>query len=390
MRDTESARTTPEPHHGTRHETSIDDRLLWRRAVKSKRGWTLLILGDPGTPARRLYIPRWVIALPVALPMLLFASGAWGANLLAPGDGRAFAAPPVAMAVVAMAAPELPGPVEGDPRPGDQGDFGGNFGGEVDGELEEDVASAPDDGGAPYHPGRRVRCSGKRVPDRTGFDGKVALTFDDGPHAEGTPRVVEILRRHEVPAAFFINGEAVDETTRPILADIAADANFIVGNHSWSHIDLAALELAEVRAEVDRTTEVLTDLGVVPRYFRFPFGRATCEAGAVVRGRGYRVTGWHANSADWCYSEHGGHCRRRRYQYVPDEMRRDMTAFVLRQVRRRNGGVVLFHDRLRFTADHLEAIIETLRGEGYSFTRLDDLEAFPKLNGRRPAGETTT
>ncbi|HET9483436.1 MAG TPA: polysaccharide deacetylase family protein, partial [Xanthomonadales bacterium] len=49
-------------------------------------------------------------------------------------------------------------------------------------------------------------CSGVRVPDRPGFANKIALTFDDGPNPETTPRIMEILRRHDAPATFFTNG----------------------------------------------------------------------------------------------------------------------------------------------------------------------------------------
>ena len=49
-------------------------------------------------------------------------------------------------------------------------------------------------------------CSGVRVPDRSGFAKRIALTFDDGPNPATTPKVIDVLKRHHAPATFFING----------------------------------------------------------------------------------------------------------------------------------------------------------------------------------------
>ncbi|MEM9190302.1 MAG: polysaccharide deacetylase family protein, partial [Myxococcota bacterium] len=238
----------------------------------------------------------------------------------------------------------------------------------------------PDAEDSEFLPAPRV-CSGRAVPDDGKFGGRVALTFDDGPYPEVTPRILATLRQHQVPAAFLLNGERlVTAKEQAIAQEIGADPDFLVGNHGFSHRSFSTLERPEARAEIVDTSTALQDLGIEPRYFRFPFGRATCEARALVEAEGLRVTGWHVASADWCFSERNGWCRPWRYRYVPSHLRRDMSAFVLRQVRRRRGGIVLLHDR-PFTADHLEELIVRLRDDGFSFTRIDDRETFPKLNG---------
>lgn len=229
-------------------------------------------------------------------------------------------------------------------------------------------------------------CNGVRVPDRGGFGGRVALTFDDGPNPETTPDVIDTLRRHGVPATFFINGSRVaDDETRALAAEIAADPLFLLGNHTWSHPNMARLDAERVAFQIDGTTEVIAAAGAEPRWFRFPFGSSTCATAEAVRERGYVIAGWHVDSADWCFSTHGGHCPRSTFRHVPDALRDDMKAFVLEQVRAYDGGVVLFHDIHRYTADQLEAIIVALAEEGYTFTRLDDAETFPLLNGRPEA-----
>ncbi|WP_323379919.1 polysaccharide deacetylase family protein, partial [Streptomyces alkaliphilus] len=62
---------------------------------------------------------------------------------------------------------------------------------------------------------------------------RIALTFDDGPHPDWTPRILEILRRHGAPATFFVIGENV-RAHPDLLRRVAADGH-LIANHSWSH-----------------------------------------------------------------------------------------------------------------------------------------------------------
>jgi peptidoglycan-N-acetylglucosamine deacetylase len=224
-------------------------------------------------------------------------------------------------------------------------------------------------------------CSGVTVPDQSGFSRRIALTFDDGPNVTTTRMVMSVLRRHELPATFFINGNRVTSAAeRSLIEEIASDPQFLLANHSWSHKNMNSLGLAEAAREVDRTTAVIEQAGGEPRYFRFPFGLASCNTMTLAAERGYIVTGWHIDSADWCYAAGGGFCPERTFRHVPDELRGDMTGWVLRQARSRNGGILLFHDIHRNTAEHLDAIVTALLAEGFTFVNVDDRDAFPVLN----------
>lgn len=226
-------------------------------------------------------------------------------------------------------------------------------------------------------------CDGYGIGDRGPFGGRVALTFDDGPSAATTPQVVEVLRRHEVPATFFVTGLALRSPAAQSLArELAADPLFMVGNHSWSHPNMATLDLAEAVRQIEDTDAAIRGLGGDPRYFRFPYGSASCETAAAVRSRGYHVTGWTVDSGDWCFaSAPVGECPASVFRYVDDDVRDDMVEYVMRQVRRHDGGVVLFHDVHAYTAGTIETVIQTLIAEGFTFTSLDDAETFPLLNG---------
>jgi peptidoglycan/xylan/chitin deacetylase (PgdA/CDA1 family) len=225
-------------------------------------------------------------------------------------------------------------------------------------------------------------CSGVRVPDRGPFAKRVALTFDDGPNPATTPDIVATLRRHQVPATFFINGSRVKgDTEKAILADILSDANFKLANHTWSHVNMAEQSSAEVARQIDKTSDVLTAAGAPLEFFRFPFGSSTCATAEAARTRGLKITGWHVDSADWCFAAGGGVCKPATFRYVPDAYRSDMKGYVMSQVHATEGGILLFHDIHRSTADALEGIIEALKADGYTFTNVSDVNTFPKLNG---------
>lgn len=225
-------------------------------------------------------------------------------------------------------------------------------------------------------------CSGVQLPDRSGFNNQVALTFDDGPNLATTPDVVAVLRQYDIPATFFINGDRVSSpAAEDLVADLADDPLFRVGNHSWSHRQMTSLSSAEVAREIDDTAEVITQLGDDARYFRFPFGASTCSTAEAVRERGAEVTGWHVDSADWCFAGGTpGHCSQSQFAHVDDAFRNDMVGYTVSQVQNRGGGVVLFHDVHRYTADNIERTILELEGRGYDFVGIDDTSVFPKLN----------
>lgn len=229
-------------------------------------------------------------------------------------------------------------------------------------------------------------CSGVRVPDRTNFNKRIALTFDDGPNPATTPQVMAILRRHNAKAAFFINGSKLGVAGATDLArEIAADPQFILANHSHRHQNLATLEASVVATEIDRTDALIKSAGEIPRFFRFPFGSSNCGTMGQVRTRGYISTGWHIDSADWCFAAGGGVCKPSTFKYVPDEYRSSMLDYVMSQVRSTNGGILLFHDIHPSTANALDGILTALEAAGYTFVGIDDAATFPRLNGAAPA-----
>lgn len=106
----------------------------------------------------------------------------------------------------------------------------------------------------------------------------LALTFDDGPDPEITPRVLASLARHRITATFFVVA-SLAEDNRELLERIV-DGGHEVGNHSWSHLSVVDLDKAGTDSEVGRAQESLESMtGTAPRWFRPPRGQVT---GAVM------------------------------------------------------------------------------------------------------------
>jgi len=229
------------------------------------------------------------------------------------------------------------------------------------------------------------KCSGIVVPDQSGFKKHLALTFDDGPSLTNTPQVLKILAAHGAKATFFVNGKNVSsEARRALLKDMVA-AGHLIGNHSQNHLQLTKVSEATLRSEVEQTRQVQLAAGATPRYFRFPFGAATCAAKSTVESYGYAVVGWHIDSADWCFASGGGYCPKKTFQYVDDKYRGDLVGYVLSQAKQTGGGVLLFHDIHGYTVSVLDELLDGLEQAGYSFVLPSDQATFPLLNGNTAA-----
>jgi peptidoglycan-N-acetylglucosamine deacetylase len=131
----------------------------------------------------------------------------------------------------------------------------------------------------------------------TGASG-VALTFDDGPHPDGTPAVLELLAREGARAAFFMIGEQVQR--RPALAAEVLAAGHVVALHGYRHRLQLRLSANEVQADLRRGAAALEDAtGTAPMWHRPPFGIYSAAGLAFVREAGLRPLLWSRWGKDW-------------------------------------------------------------------------------------------
>jgi peptidoglycan-N-acetylglucosamine deacetylase len=120
---------------------------------------------------------------------------------------------------------------------------------------------------------------------------RVALTFDDGPDPEWTPRVLDLLAGAGVRATFFLIGERAAKA-RAIVRRLAAEGHE-VANHSWSHRNLWFCGPGATAEQVRRGHDTLADLtGIAPRHFRPPWGMVNAAMFRAVRQAGERVVFW--------------------------------------------------------------------------------------------------
>ncbi len=128
--------------------------------------------------------------------------------------------------------------------------------------------------------------------------GELALTFDDGPNPVFTPRLLDLLARRDVHATFFLLGNRA--LANPELVRQIAAAGHLIGNHSWSHLNLALASTATIEEQLARTSDALAQItGAPPRYFRPPFGARRPATLGIARRLGLVPVLWNAMTSDW-------------------------------------------------------------------------------------------
>ncbi len=136
------------------------------------------------------------------------------------------------------------------------------------------------------------------VEDRTASGRGYALTFDDGPHAQGTPAVLEILAAAGARATFFLVGEQVRRN--PALAGEILAAGHGIGLHCDRHRNLLRLAPWQVRADIARAQDTIeAATGCAIGLYRPPYGVLNATALRLARGRGWRTLLWSHWGRDW-------------------------------------------------------------------------------------------
>jgi peptidoglycan-N-acetylglucosamine deacetylase len=125
-----------------------------------------------------------------------------------------------------------------------------------------------------------------------------ALTFDDGPHPQGTPAVLEILADEGVRATFFLVGEQVRRS--PGLAQEILAAGHEVGLHCDRHRNLLRLAPGQARADIARAQDTIEDAtGRAIGLYRPPYGALSASALRIARDHGWRTLLWSQWGKDW-------------------------------------------------------------------------------------------
>src|SRR4029077_1781714 len=127
----------------------------------------------------------------------------------------------------------------------------------------------------------------------------IAMTFDDGPSATLTPKLLDILAAHQIKATFFVIGENVAE--HPEIVARAAHEGHEIGNHSWSHPNLVKMSDDDVRSQIQRTDDAIKSAtGSRPTLLRPPYGSITSREKRWIHDQfGYQIILWDVDPYDW-------------------------------------------------------------------------------------------
>jgi peptidoglycan-N-acetylglucosamine deacetylase len=126
----------------------------------------------------------------------------------------------------------------------------------------------------------------------------VAITFDDGPHPEGTPAVLDVLARAGARATFFVIGEQVER--RPALAAEIVGRGHAIALHGYRHRLQLRMRTSEVREDLRRGAAVIEDaVGQAPRLHRPPYGIYSSAGLAAARAAGLQPLLWSRWGKDW-------------------------------------------------------------------------------------------
>lgn len=207
---------------------------------------------------------------------------------------------------------------------------------------------------------------------------RIALTFDDGPDAEGTPYVLAVLQKYKIRATFFMKGESATE--HPDLARrVAAAGNLLIGNHSWDHPSFHKISVAAQATQLKNTRATLAAYQT-QKFFRYPYGNATCETNKLAKDIGYKIVGWHIDSCDWAFNETGAvTAKQAELCEVQTANRKNFRGHVLERAKKRNGGIILMHETQPNTIRQLDKLIEELLHAGFTFGTLSEAGFQPSL-----------
>lgn len=178
----------------------------------------------------------------------------------------------------------------------------------------------------------------------------IAITFDDGPQYKTTTRLLDGLKERGVKATFFLLGEKIEE--RPEVVARMYEEGHLIGNHTYSHIQLCSVGVNNAIKEIEKTNSLIYDItGMTPQYIRPPFGSWSAK---LEESLDMTPVLWTVDPCDWntdnvsqivnCVVENAG-----------------------------NGDIILLHDIYDTSVTAALEIIDRLSAKGYRFVTVDQL-----------------
>ena len=186
---------------------------------------------------------------------------------------------------------------------------------------------------------------------------KVYLTFDMGYEAGYTEKILEVLKKNNVPATFFITAHYVN--SKPELVKRMIDEGHIIGNHTVNHKSMPSLSLEQIKDEVmNLHTAVYNKFGYEMKYIRPPKGEYSEKTLAYCNTLGYSTVMWSFAYDDWDENKQG------REEYGKQKILDNI----------HNGAIILLHGTSKDNSNILDYCIKEIKNMGYEFSSIDEFE----------------
>ena len=183
-----------------------------------------------------------------------------------------------------------------------------------------------------------------------GEEKRIAMTFDDGPHRLYTPKLLDGLTERGIHATFFLVGENIGNNEA--LVKRMAEEGHLIGNHTFSHVQLTKMKKEDACREVQQTNErICAVTGSPVLYIRPPYGSWNDELQAEIP---MTVTLWNLDSEDWKSQNTG-----KIVELVESEAK--------------EGSIILLHDIFDTSVEAALRIVDDLTAQGYTFVTVDEL-----------------
>ena len=186
----------------------------------------------------------------------------------------------------------------------------------------------------------------------------IYLTFDCGYENGYTEKILDALKKHQAPAAFFVVGNMIE--TAPDIICRMVEEGHIVGNHTYHHPDMSAIsEQAAFQKELDDLAALFQETTgqELPKFYRPPQGKYSEENLKQAQALGYKTILWSLAYVDW---------------YVDDQPTAEQ-AYAKLLPRIHDGAIVLLHSTSKTNADILDDLLTKWEDMGYTFSSLYDL-----------------
>lgn len=213
--------------------------------------------------------------------------------------------------------------------------------------LTRETGAAEADGGAYGTEGEQGTQDEQELPGPM-----IAITFDDGPDARYTPKLLDGLKERNVQATFFVIGENIEKEGNDEIIRRIHEEGHLIGNHTYHHVDLSNLSVEEAHRELDMTDCLINEItGVQTELIRPPFGafpdRMEEELDKI-------YVKWTVDPLDWTTED----TEEIVHRVVSDTEQND---------------IILLHDCYESSVEAALQIIDILKAQGYDFVTADHL-----------------